>query len=320
MKRIFTWLFLALFTVTGFAQNDIINKLGTDANSSFNVVKTDDTNLFKLSIDGDHLMQLIDDKAFTINNSAGEAIFELDDEYNFSDIAKLKIGHADDDWLAGNFSNLQLQSTVYTKFHLVHIGNQFNLVAGYRATEGGTKTTPAVVGDDNGMLGMYAYGYTGSVYDFAGGILISTDGTYATQVPSKIKFITRTNDAASKTNMIIKGDGKVGIGTETPTSTLEVDGSVTLAYDSGAAATITLDDTHYTYVCARFAGMAVTLPTAVGITGRIYIIKNIEEGAVTVGGDGGTETIDGSTSISLAQWKYVKVQSTNGAWIIIGQN
>jgi len=114
------------------------------------------------------------------------------------------------------------------------------------------------------------------------------------------------------------GTGKVGIGSanNAPSSTLDVDGSVKMDLEF-AASDITLDDTHYTIVCG--AGITVTLPTAAGIAGRIYIIKNIQTDDITVDGHL-TENIDDNESIPLAQWKYVKVQSTDAGWIIIGQN
>lgn len=62
----------------------------------------------------------------------------------------------------------------------------------------------------------------------------------------------------------------------------------------------------------------ITLPTAVGVTGRIYVIKSISTGTVTVGTTS-SQTIDGSTTKVLnTQYAGVTVQSTGSAWIIIG--
>jgi hypothetical protein len=60
----------------------------------------------------------------------------------------------------------------------------------------------------------------------------------------------------------------------------------------------------------------VTLPTAVGIQGKEYIIKNSGSGVITVDGDG-TETIDGDLTQSLNQYDSLTIVSDNTNWIII---
>lgn len=67
-------------------------------------------------------------------------------------------------------------------------------------------------------------------------------------------------------------------------------------------------------------GQTITLPTAVGVQGRVYTIKLTASGSCTVATTS-SQTIDGSTTYSLsAQYKYVQVQSNNANWIIIGNN
>lgn len=64
----------------------------------------------------------------------------------------------------------------------------------------------------------------------------------------------------------------------------------------------------------------VTLPTAVGIQGRIYIVKLTASSTATVATTS-SQTIDGSTTYSLsAQYKYVAVQSDNANWHVIANN
>lgn len=63
-----------------------------------------------------------------------------------------------------------------------------------------------------------------------------------------------------------------------------------------------------------------TLPTAVGITGKIYVIKNSGSGSPVINTTS-SQTIDGSTTYSLsALYKYITVQSDGANWIIIGNN
>lgn len=60
----------------------------------------------------------------------------------------------------------------------------------------------------------------------------------------------------------------------------------------------------------------VTLPTAVGIQGKEYIIKNSGSGVITVDADG-TETIDGDLTQSLNQYDSLTIVSDNSNWVII---
>ena len=60
----------------------------------------------------------------------------------------------------------------------------------------------------------------------------------------------------------------------------------------------------------------VTFPTAVGIAGRTYIIKNSGNGVITVVGDGG-QTIDGAATDLLAPGIARTYQSDGANWIIV---
>jgi len=67
-------------------------------------------------------------------------------------------------------------------------------------------------------------------------------------------------------------------------------------------------------------GLTITLPTAVGIVGKEYIIKLTTSGSATVATTS-SQTMYCSTTYSLtAQYKYVFVQSNGSNWIIIGNN
>jgi hypothetical protein len=109
-------------------------------------------------------------------------------------------------------------------------------------------------------------------------------------------------------------DGNVGIGTSTPNSTLQVAGSVSHAYVAKTA-NYTLTGNDYQIECTDNS-FTLSLPTAVGITGRTYSIKNSGTGLITVDGDG-TETIDGELTQPLDQWDNVKIMSNGANWIII---
>lgn len=85
--------------------------------------------------------------------------------------------------------------------------------------------------------------------------------------------------------------------------------------------TSTLDATHYYAACDATSGsMTINLPTAAGITSRVYIIKKIDSSSNTVTIDpNSTETIEGdSTYVLSAQWDYVRLVSNGTNWEVIG--
>lgn len=108
--------------------------------------------------------------------------------------------------------------------------------------------------------------------------------------------------------------------TSSPTSTLQSYGSFATAY---VAKTGTYSATDYDHTIDCTSGtFTVTLPTASGITGREYTIKNTGAGVITVGTTSG-QFIDGTpnTSYTLPVLnKYVTVKSTNSGWIVIANN
>ena len=121
--------------------------------------------------------------------------------------------------------------------------------------------------------------------------------------------------------------GDVGIGTSgTPNSTIQVEGSMSLAINTGTT-DYTLTDDDYTYITNNGTTNAadVTLPSAVGREGRIYIIKYIgytffsSQRVIPFLG----ETIDGATSQTLGGFVFpiytIKVQSDGANWWIINE-
>lgn len=124
--------------------------------------------------------------------------------------------------------------------------------------------------------------------------------------------------AGAASRLYISSTGMVGIGNTSPTSTLNVTGSVGLSYTPRVSA-YTATAAEHTIDCTT-GTFTITLPTAVGITGRMYVVKNSGTGAITVGTTS-SQTIDGSTTYSLGtQYKYVHLQSNGANWIVIANN
>jgi hypothetical protein len=96
-------------------------------------------------------------------------------------------------------------------------------------------------------------------------------------------------------------------------------GSIELPYVAKTG-TYTIGANDHTVDCTANT-FTVTLPTAVGITGRIYNIKNSGAGVITVDG-AGTETIDGALTVtvpagSTGNKPNLQIQSTGANWIIL---
>lgn len=76
----------------------------------------------------------------------------------------------------------------------------------------------------------------------------------------------------------------------------------------------TANDSNHVINCS--GTITITLPTAFGISGRTYVIKNSGSGVVTVDGNG-SETIDGALTQTLNQYDSLTVVSDGANWIII---
>jgi hypothetical protein len=102
---------------------------------------------------------------------------------------------------------------------------------------------------------------------------------------------------------------------------LDVHGSFSLPITT-VTANYTAGANDYTILCNNAASspITITLPTAAGISGRVYIIKKIaanSSNAVTLDGYG-SETIDGATTVAIAtQYSSYTIQSNGTSWFVI---
>ncbi len=121
---------------------------------------------------------------------------------------------------------------------------------------------------------------------------------------------------ANLVKFMIDSSGNVGIVTTSPNSSLHNNGSFALPIVSKTA-NYTLTSSDHT-VIASGAGTTITLPTAVNIQGRIYVIKrNDSTNNITVNTTS-LQTIDGATSLTLStNYQVIMVQSDNANWQII---
>ena len=110
----------------------------------------------------------------------------------------------------------------------------------------------------------------------------------------------------------------VAVGKTSATSTFDVNGSLSLTTVTKTANyTLTAAD-HTVRADATSGNITQTLPTAVGITGRIYVVKKIDASANTVTiATTSSQTIDGATTVVISsQYESFMVQSNGTNWDI----
>jgi hypothetical protein len=114
---------------------------------------------------------------------------------------------------------------------------------------------------------------------------------------------------------------RVGIGTSSPASTLDVVGSIGGSIDTVTGTSNSLGDSHFTVLMDATAGnCAAQLPDVTICTGRIYTFKRVDSSgnAVKVQSNGSDE-IDGTTDdLELSnQYQAYTLQSDGARWWII---
>ncbi|PWV45558.1 hypothetical protein [Chitinophaga sp. S165] len=114
------------------------------------------------------------------------------------------------------------------------------------------------------------------------------------------------------------GNKRLGIKTNTPTSTLVSNGSFSLPIRTFNGNT-TLTENDYTVVKSGTGNYTVTLPDADDCLGRIYVIKKPVNGSLTINSNGGQ--IDGANNRSensASRFSYTIQSDGNNWWIISG--
>jgi len=105
--------------------------------------------------------------------------------------------------------------------------------------------------------------------------------------------------------------------TQTWTGTNTFVEGITVSTTAVTGSTV-LNSTQAVIIANCSSACTQTLPTAVGISGKVYHIKSIGAGAVTIGTTS-SQTIDGSTTITPnpSQWADIEVISDGSNWEIL---
>ncbi|MCX7909083.1 MAG: phage tail protein, partial [Ignavibacteria bacterium] len=124
-----------------------------------------------------------------------------------------------------------------------------------------------------------------------------------------VGFKIKTNNSD---RVFVAGSGNVGINTISPNSTLSINGSLSNKVTI-VTSNVTLDDTYHTVLANSSSNITITLPNPSGTnTGRIYVIKNINTGLVSISG-----SIEGSsTTLDIRQRENVELVSNGSTWVV----
>ncbi|MEJ8842078.1 hypothetical protein WG954_06735 [Lacibacter sp. H375] len=113
----------------------------------------------------------------------------------------------------------------------------------------------------------------------------------------------------------ISAGAQIGIGTTSPTSTLDVRGSISLNYRAFTSST-TAASTDNTLLFTGTSAASLTLPDATGCAGRVYSIKNASLASplpVLTIATTSSQTIDGASSWLLNDSKEILTVISDGA-------
>jgi Protein of unknown function (DUF1566) len=114
-------------------------------------------------------------------------------------------------------------------------------------------------------------------------------------------------------------NAQVGIATNSPTSTLDVNGSFGTKITTVTVGT-TLGTGDAIVLCNSNISFPVTLPSAIGIPGRIYTVKNTGVAAVSIETTS-QQTIDGYPFYQLSSIRNsLQVASDGSNWVVLNSN
>ena len=156
-------------------------------------------------------------------------------------------------------------------------------------------------------------GNTSGQSSFDKGMVINDGGTG--DVADDFRVETFNNEYAFFVDASIDN---VGINTSTPNSSLQVEGSISKPIASKTT-NYTLNDEDYTILLDGTSNtVTATLPTAVGITGRIYNIKCIDDtNQCDIDPDGIEEIDSNNANFILTKHETITIQSDGSNWWII---
>ena len=220
-------------------------------------------------------------------------------------------------YLALNKNTIGIGNSAFGYFSLenndVNVGSP-QISGDYNSAFGGYSLNSNINGSSNVGF-VYKAGFNVTIGNFNTFIgtetgLGITIGNYNTIIGSQIAGL-----AAGLSNNLILSDGQGNI-------KIQSDSTGTTQFFGGLRAPIINVTSTYpitasdSTINATSGTFTITLPSAVDISGRIYIIKNSGAGTITLATTS-SQTIDGDLTQDLTEYQSHKVQSNGANWIII---
>ena len=179
------------------------------------------------------------------------------------------------------------------------------------------------------VIGEISDARTGTLAEYAGSFIFDINNGSGSPRHIIISNVSTGNSywymggrAASNRKMALYGNGNLVLNPAGSTadngSTIQINGSMSLGYVAKTA-TYTATASDYTINCTANT-FTVTLPTAVGITGRVYVITNSGAGTITVGTTSSQTFVNVTatpTTITMATLGAIMVQSNGANWLQI---
>lgn len=201
----------------------------------------------------------------------------------------------------------------------------------------GTLASPlAVVSGDYLNASSISMGYTGTSYGMSAGIDVFAEGTITSaKVPARIQFAT-TNDAGIYGyRMTLKNNGYIGIGTVTPKSTLEVNGTLAVGLSiniaggaGGSPVSLAASNSYIGLLPADGINNNYQLPDPGTCGGRMYIIRNNSSSFSAILSTAAGSLFPGSSSVGGSSYtlnpttavKTVMCVSDGTNWTVMQMN
>jgi hypothetical protein len=195
-------------------------------------------------------------------------------------------------------------------------GTVTNIATGTGLT-GGPITTTGTISLANTAVTAASYGNATTVATF------TVDAQGRLTAAANVTIGSLPNSALANSTATL-GNATITLGSTTSTvgnltlSNATVNGAAFAYVAKTAGYTVTATD--YTVAANASTGaLSITLPTSVGITGKVYVVKKMDSTAnvVTVATTS-SQTIDGATTRALSlQYDAIMVQADGANWIVI---
>ena len=204
-------------------------------------------------------------------------------------------------------------------------GGNISLKGGWLSGDGGSE---GVFVNNNGNVGVGTntpgtkLTIQQSIDDESEGIVIqnAADNWVGLLYMSPNGFVVNSRDDGTDDLILNEGGGNIGVGTASPHSNFQTNGSVATKVTT-TSSSLTLNDSHSIVLYSSSTPGTITLPTASGVSGRLYTIKKISpSGFVNITPQSG-EQVDNASVITLANFNaYLTVVSDGSNWWIVANN